>query len=344
MNANQQSTQIDVWKNCLNTIRLLAAIQVLWKHTLMHLELPNIPVLGDFVLFFQGVPVFFTLSGFLIWQSIGRSHTFSDYAKKRFWRIYPELWLAVVVELVVLLLLYHQPIDWAQFGLFAIGQATFFQFWTPDCLRGYGCGCPNGALWTISVLIQFYFLAFFIYKWLKKKKSGVWTAVILLTLVLGWLTPFIVKSLPFYIGKLYSVSLIPHLWMFLIPAFTAEYKGKMLPFLKKYWWVSLVLLLFNKYLIHYDIRIPSYPLVNTLLLFCGLIGFAYSFPQLNIRTDISYGVYIYHMTIVNAFIALGYKGQMWTLWIVIIITCILAWISTITVGRMSQNMKQKLLY
>jgi len=169
MNANQQSTQIDVWKNCLNTIRLLAAIQVLWKHSLIHLELPNIPVLGDFVLFFQGVPVFFTLSGFLIWQSIGRSHTFSDYAKKRFWRIYPELWLAVVVELVVLLLLYHQPIDWAQFGLFAIGQATFFQFWTLDCLRGYGCGCPNGALWTISVLIQFYFLAFFIYKWLKKR-------------------------------------------------------------------------------------------------------------------------------------------------------------------------------
>ncbi len=165
---------IDFKKNSLNLFRLLAAIEVLYGHALKHLGLPDVPVFGDVVKFFYGVPIFFTLSGFLIWLSIGRSNTFADYAKKRFWRIYPELWVAVAVEIIVLLALYHQPIEWPKLSLFVIGQATIFQFWTPDFLRGYGCGCPNGALWSITVLIQFYFFAYFLYIWLNKRKLAVW--------------------------------------------------------------------------------------------------------------------------------------------------------------------------
>lgn len=165
---------LDFKKNSLDTFRLLAAVQVLWGHTLAHMGLSNIPVLGTIVGFFTGVPVFFTLSGFLVWMSIGRSHTFADYAKKRFWRIYPELWVAVVVEIAVLLCLYKHVIDWPKMGLFAMGQATIFQFWTPDFLREYGCGCPNGALWTITILIQFYFLSYFVYNYLHNRKLSLW--------------------------------------------------------------------------------------------------------------------------------------------------------------------------
>lgn len=165
---------MDFRRNSLNTFRLLAALQVLYGHVIAHLQLDRVPVVGDFISFFYGVPIFFTLSGFLIWQSIDRSKSFGDYIKKRFWRIYPELWVAVAVEIVVLLLLYRQPIDWPKMGLFAFGQATIFQFWTPAFLRGYGCGTPNGALWTITVLIEFYFCAYFIYKWLHNRKIAVW--------------------------------------------------------------------------------------------------------------------------------------------------------------------------
>ncbi|MBQ5663194.1 MAG: acyltransferase [Bacteroidaceae bacterium] len=88
--------------NCLNTIRLLAAIQIMYMHTLSHLkiEMP-IKMIDNIIHFFDGVPIFFTLSGFLIWHSIGRSRTFSEYLKKRFWRIYPELWMAVIVEFII---------------------------------------------------------------------------------------------------------------------------------------------------------------------------------------------------------------------------------------------------
>ena len=166
--------QVNFKNNSLNTFRLLAALEVLYGHTITHLDLAGVPVFGPFIRFFSGVPIFFTLSGFLIWQSIGRSKTYGDYAKKRFWRIYPELWVAVAVEIIVLLVLYRQPINWLQLGMFTFGQATIFQFWTPDFLRGYGCGTPNGALWTIAVLIQFYFCAYYIYRWLHNKKIVVW--------------------------------------------------------------------------------------------------------------------------------------------------------------------------
>lgn len=166
--------KINIKKNCLNTFRLIAAIQVLWIHTLSHMELTDIPIIGDFIVFFSGVPIFFTLSGFLIWHSIGSSKSFYEYVKKRFWRIYPELWVAVVIEILAILLFYSQPIDWPMLGLFTIGQSTIFQFWTPDFLRGYGCGTPNGALWTITVLIQFYFCAYYIYKWMHNRKIVVW--------------------------------------------------------------------------------------------------------------------------------------------------------------------------
>ena len=328
-------------KNSFNTFRLLAALQVLWGHTLWHLQIERIPIIGDFIEFFIGVPVFFTLSGFLIWQSINQSKSFGEYAKKRFWRIYPELWLAVVVEIVVLLLLYHEPIHYPQLGLFTFGQATIFQFWTPDCLRGYGCGCPNGALWTITILIQFYFCAYFLYRWLRKGRLLTWWVVVLVSIIIGWFSPYIRSFLPDTVSKLYGVTLIPYLWMFMMAAFTSEKKDKVIPFLKRYWWGIIALLVLKRYVLQWDVLISSYALFDTTMLFAGIVGFAYAVPQLNIKTDISYGVYIYHMTVVNALIALGFTGQSWTLWCVIGVTCILAWISTVTIGRFSIRMKQQ---
>lgn len=129
--------------------------------------------------------------------------------------------------------------------------------------------------------------------------------------------------------------------MFLPAAFVAEYKDVFLPVLKRYWWIFITLLIVVRYVLNWDVSMnTNYGLLSTLLIFCGLVGFAYQFPKLNIKTDISYGVYIYHMTVVNALMALGFVGQHWTLWGVIGITCAIAWISTKTIGRLSLNKKK----
>ena len=280
------------------------------------------------------------MSGFLIWWSIGRSTSFQQYLKKRFWRIYPELWLAVLIELIVLLVLYREPINWKQFFLFSITQSTIFQFWTPDCLRGYGCGCPNGSLWTICVLVQFYFFAYFIYKALHGRKNYIWVLSISLSIAIGCLTPLVYSFLPEIGGKLYSQTLFPYLWMFIIPSYVAEKKENLLPYLKKYWFIFVVFTIALKYS-QLDIK-AGYYLLHTCTLFFGLVGASYIFPHFNIKTDISYGVYIYHMTIVNALIELNYTNNYLYLIFVAISTLVLAWISTMTVGRWSLNKKKVL--
>lgn len=324
---------------CFNTIRLLAAIQVVYGHTLAHLDIPNIPIFHEIISFFLGVPIFFTMSGFLIWGSIGRSKNFAEYLKKRFWRIYPELWVAVAIELIVLLLLYNQPIQWFQFATFTFTQSTIFQFWTPDCLRGYGCGCSNGALWTICVLIQFYFFAYFIYKVLHEKKIGIWLLVIVASLAVSYFISVVQSDVSEIISKLLWQTLLPYFWIFLVAAFVAEKKEYILPALIRYWWLFLIAVLLIRYT-GFDIR-AGYNVLHTITLFACLTGAAYAFPLFNVKTDISYGVYIYHMTIVNALITCGYMRNQWLMLIVIVTTCILAWISTKTIGEYSRQRKYK---
>lgn len=308
-------------------------------HTREHLFLEMPELLNNIIHFFVGVPIFFMLSGFLIWQSVGRSSNYKEYLKKRFWRIYPELWVAVVVEIVAIILLYDKPINYPLLGLFTIGQATIFQFWTPDFLRGYGCGCPNGALWTICVLIQFYALAYFIYKFLHGKSTIRSIVCIVTSLIVSLFTPNIQAAMGETAGKLYGITIIQYLWMFLLAAFAAEKKDIILPIIKKTW----PLIVLSLFIIRYfgcDFR-AGYKVIDSTLLFGGLLGFAYAIPQINIKTDISYGVYIYLMTIVNAMIALGMLYDNRLMLVVIVVTFLIAYISTITVGKWGLNKKYK---
>lgn len=127
--------------------------------------------------------------------------------------------------------------------------------------------------------------------------------------------------------------------MFLAASYVAEKKDLMLPFLKKYWWVFMVALLLVRFF-RLDFH-AGYNVLGTILLFLCLTGAAYVFPKLNVKTDISYGVYIYHMTVVNALIAIGYTGSQWLLLIVTVMTFILAWVSTKTIGSLAMRMKSK---
>lgn len=273
------------------------------------------------------------MSVFLIWGSIGRSTNFRDYLKKRFWRIYPELWVAVSIELIVLIILHGDSIKWSQFMLFSFTQSTIFQFWTPDCLRSYGCGCPNGALWTICVLIQFYFFAYFLYKWLHGKKIMYWIITLLASILLSYLLINLQQHIPVLIGKLLRQTLLPYLWMFIFASLFAEKKATIIPYLETSWPLFFILTLAVSH-IGFDLRV-GYNLLHTTCLFLCLAGFAYRFHFLDIKTDISYGIYIYHMTIVNVLINFGFSRNQWLMVFVILSSCLVAWISAATIGKYS---------
>ncbi len=327
--------------NCLNLIRILAAFQVMLGHIIEHIGLSGNAAFLQWIRFPSGVPIFFVISGFLMWFSVGRSRTYGQFLKKRFWRIYPELWGAVIVEIIVLLLLYH---DWdiKSLLLFAFGQASVFQFWTPGSLRGYGVGTPNGALWTIGVMIQFYLVVWFFYRLMKNRKMAVWMIVLAVSFAVSWAGDFITHRAAQnpVIGKLYGQTFIRYFWLFCFGMLIAEFKDRLLPVLRKYWYVSLIVayLFFRT---EWDL-FSGYYLGWSLFLTAGALGFAYRFPRLSIQPDISYGLFLYHMTIVNLFVCFGWVGN----WICAIpiaaISILLAYLSTVTAGRISAGRRRKI--
>lgn len=112
--------------NCLNLVRLAAAFQVMFGHMIEHLGLPISGAVLRSAYFLRGVPIFFVISGFLIWFSIERSKSYGQYIKKRFLRIYPELWTAVLIELIVLIIFYEGGVEFERSAPFCILPGNAF--------------------------------------------------------------------------------------------------------------------------------------------------------------------------------------------------------------------------
>lgn len=332
--------------DCLNTIRLIAALQVVIGHTTRWLEIPIPDVLSKLLLLVQGVPVFFMLSGFLIWFSIGRSHSFKEYALKRFWRLYPELWVAVLVELIVIIIMYDHPIEWGKLLLFGISEGSVC-IWIPEFLKDYGTGAPNGVLWTMFCLMKFYIIGYFLYKLLHGHSTKRWLTMLSLLIFMGHFSTYVSSLGIPKITFLYQQTTLPFLWLFMLGAFCAE---KWNLFYKvvggaKYWLSALIIAIFSIFT-GYDINCSDpdfgYYLIRSIAMLIWILGFAYAFPAMNLKKDISYPVYLYHMTVVQVFYILGYRQNILILFLVIGITLFVSFLSTISVGNWSGKMKKKM--
>ena len=96
------------YDNSLGLIRLIAAIDVMYYHIIYHLHIDMPDWISETISFFYGVPILFGLSGYLVWRSLERSNSFREYSLKRALRIFPELWVAVIIELAAILLTYDK--------------------------------------------------------------------------------------------------------------------------------------------------------------------------------------------------------------------------------------------
>lgn len=327
------------YNNCISLIKLLAAFQVIYGHVTNHLSLKEPWLLHQVMFYYNGVPIFFVLCGFLIWLSIDRSPNYGIYLKKRFLRIYPELWVAVVVEIISIVLLYHgwKPIS---LSVFALTQGTIFQFWTPESLRGYGCGTPNGSLWTICVMIQFYIIAWLIWKIMHNRKPTWWIiGLILLVAASVGGQKMITLTDKELIIKIYGQTIVRHCWLFYTGCLIAEFRDKTVPILSKYWFIFLLGGIIP-YATGIDI-VAKYGVLWSIMLVSGLIGFSYRFPQLAVPIDISYGLFLYHMIIVNVFITFELVGSWWYAFAVLVLSIICAYISNAVIGCWALKKKPK---
>ena len=287
--------------------------------------------------FFLGVPLFFFLSGFLIWIAIDRYNNMRGYYINRFLRIYPELWTGVIVEIICIAVLVT-PINWRDLILFIGSQATVLQFWTPESLRSFGVGTPNGSLWTICVMIQFYFVIYPLKRICRGKKISFWITIEIILMGVGAATKYVEFFLPEVVYKLYCQTIIQYMWIFWLGMMIAEFKEYILPKLIKFWYIPAVGAIMMRFS-PFDVWARGFPIILSCFCLTALLSLAYKLPFLKIKTDVSYALFIYHMIVVNVIIELGFIGNMAAFICCIVISITFALLSTILIGRNVAKLK-----
>lgn len=325
-------------RNSISFLRAIAALTVFLGHAATHLQVALPKAVAWFDGLFEGVPIFFMISGFLIWKSLSSSSDFKTFALKRILRLYPELWCAVGISVISLLVLYREYLQPLEFVAWIFAQSTLLQFWTPDCLRGFGCATPNGALWTVGVMVQTYIVVWLLFRFLHGKRKIHWLWVLLPAIGCNAVTPLLEALLPDIVAKLYMQTFLPYLWIFLLGAFISENADTVLAFCKRFWYLFLLVAAVFEFT---AFDFGRYGVMKILFLTPALLGFAYQFPQLNIPYDITYGVYLYHMVVINVFITLGLTGSCWYILLAFLLSVGLATLSYVIIGRFYRNKKKK---
>lgn len=297
--------------NNFDLIRLLAALEVAVVHVVITLRLGDDPMALHVV---PGVPTFFLISGYLIFPSYAASRDLAHYARKRALRIYPALYVCFAICMAGLLLIGQlADVSLGQLLMWVLAQLSIGQFYNPDFLRDFGSGVLNGSLWTISVELQFYvltpLLALLLRRW-----TWLWLPLIgVFALANVAFTMLDDRSL---IAKATMVTFVPWLYMFLIGAWLSTRADvttaiRRLPLL---WFIAaFTLAALATWAAGLPVGTNSINPVMFAAMAPLIIRLAYTLPELSARllrgVDLSYGLYIYHMPVLNLLLWAGFAGS-----------------------------------
>ncbi len=297
--------------NNFDLVRLFAAVQVAIVHIVHHLNLSR-SMFVDVIGLFPGVPIFFFVSGFLVSRSLELNSDTRRYFRNRLLRIYPGLWWCFSVTLLAVLLIYTVPWTSRGFWFWILGQLTFFQFYNPEFLRGYGVGVLNGSLWTISVEMQYYLLLPILYWIAGARKLQLFVPITVIALLVNVFYLSFIYGTDTLPAKLLQVSIVPWLGLFLSGVVAQQLWPQVRHFVAGKFVIWLVVYLICSAIFKYAGLRNSGNGINTFLaiiLFACVLSAAFTLPKASERilkgNDVSYGIYLYHMPVLNAYLALG---------------------------------------
>jgi peptidoglycan/LPS O-acetylase OafA/YrhL len=150
-------------QNSLDLLRLLAAWMVLFSHQFALLGLPEPSFLGLNTFGGAGVAVFFFLSGSLVWSSWRRDPHWGRYLARRALRIFPALWLVVLLSVLVLgplLTTWALPDYFSarETGRYWLNALLSIKYNLPGVFEGNFLKAVNGSLWTLPAEFLSYLL------------------------------------------------------------------------------------------------------------------------------------------------------------------------------------------
>jgi peptidoglycan/LPS O-acetylase OafA/YrhL len=307
--------------NCFDVLRLFAAVCVVFSHSTEHLKIPFLwhkP--GGLLWFWDGVPLFFVLSGMLVYLSYERcaesGRPLRDFYISRFLRVGPLIYVYSVLT----------PVFLVAIGAISLGALKAPAYWAwlasnwalvpvyhPSTFRSFGIGVLNGSLWTIPVEVSFYAIVPVLFLCerrigFRKTFGGLALVVLAGQVVDWWLQEHDPEALT---TKLFSVTFLPYLPFFAAGIFWLKTWNRVSQRIE---WALLCVAV---YLV---VRLglasvgwtgalgPFWHLAWGLPLSYAVVWFGYHAPrQINSITrigDLSYGVYVWHMVVINIFIYL----------------------------------------
>lgn len=160
-------------RNNIGTLRLVGALAVLLGHSFI-LSSPDgvtrddaSEAIADVAAFNLGLPgiglaMFFAISGYLVAQSYQRRGSALAYIEARLLRIYPALWIAIALTVLVgAVVSTFSPGQFLQSKdtlTYAVGGASLLdlQFFLPGVFDGNPNAAVNGSLWTLPVELKMY--------------------------------------------------------------------------------------------------------------------------------------------------------------------------------------------
>jgi peptidoglycan/LPS O-acetylase OafA/YrhL len=333
-------------RNNFDLIRLVAAAQVMVKHALVHLGFES-HWLTALLSLFPGVPVFFFVSGYLIFQSFHNSRSLRQFALNRVLRIYPALAICFVFALgLVLASGYLAPVRLAQrdFAAWAIAQLTLLQIYNWEALRGFGVGALNGSLWTVAVELQFYLLTPLLAWAATRGGERAWALLLAVGVGANLLMQPDAQS---FGPKLYTVSFPPWLYMFMLGAWLSTRPQWQARLLRAPVWALLgayVVIGLAGSAVGWRVTGNEINPLSYVLLAALIYRLAFTQPDLSSRllghNDVSYGVYIYHMPIINLLIYLGRANSAGQVMLACTATAVMAVLSWILVERPALRLKR----
>ena len=333
-------TMPKLYKNSFDYFRIFAAVQVLLGHIVLLYNINLSKPIYVLLNMFEGVPILFTLCGFLVTASYEKSDNDKEYFRKRVFRIFPPLWVSVIVGFIILWIFMGKAFPIGKAALWTVFQGFALQY-TPGFAEFFGSGTFNGALWALFSEFQFYLLLPIFYKIFKKRSFRTWIITGVVLISLSVVISHIVTGMENRaISLLWKRCILSHIVYFYCGSFLYRFRDKLVPALKK--WFPCIL---GVYVISYIINIYIgcgalyYIFVYCLLPFVIICG-GYWFGEHRLKIDISYGIYLYHVMVINIFLQLRFEFNMFVFLSIIIIS-LLCGIASVYVDKLFRLISKK---
>lgn len=331
------SQKIDIYENSFDLLRLLAAAIVLLSHSFRSFGYTKPAYLMWLTDGATGVAMLFGISGFLIFMSYDRGynqpHKLLSFYIKRILRIYPAL-ITMYLGVAVLDCINGD-------NIFTLGSLyTLFKAILYPNASIYAVGIYNGVLCTLGYELTFYLLVPILYKIYKNKGHAFW----IISILVLWLANYFDS---YFVTLFGDVNVINFLYEFMIGAYIYMHRDFLLNRLAK---PAVIIVLICIYSVVWSIYsytdfIPHIGSVHsafiTWLVPLTTVLTAFTLGKHNLKFDISYGIYIWHMIVITQ-VLMYFEPTVPTLIVCIVIIIAAAIASWLLIEKNCQKLSKHL--